>query len=263
MVKDGLKQIFNTFKNRHIFKTLTYQDIKTKYSRSKLGVLWMTINISIQILVMALVFGYMLSDRIHSFFPHLVFGLLIWIYVETFINESCLCFIEAERIILQTNIPILTHLFRIFYRSIIIFGHNILVTPFVLIFFQIDLSLFSFLIAFFAFILLSLFILSLGIILSTASARYRDIPNVISNLMRILFYFTPVIWMEDMVKSDKLLQLIQLNPFYGYLKLIRDPILYSEYNFAYLVIFTLITISTTLLSLFFFSKYYKRIAYWV
>ena len=260
---EAIIELKKAYSKKHIFFLLATQDIKSRYSRSVLGVFWLTINICINISVLGFVFGYMLTDRFESFFPHLVIGILFWNLYETFVTESATTYIDSSSLVLQTNIPLLVYLFRVLLRAFIVFIHNVIIIPFLFIFFDLNITFTSFMLAVYATILMVIFCFSIGIFLSFISVRFRDFPSLFSNITRTLFFFTPIIWMTDSIKSDFLISLVKLNPLYWFLKIFRDPLLYGSIEMNYFIASTAISIILFILSMFFYGKYFKRLPYWL
>ena len=52
-----IKDLQRSLINRHIFFTLGFQDIATRYRRSRVGAFWLTINMFVLISVLGIVFG--------------------------------------------------------------------------------------------------------------------------------------------------------------------------------------------------------------
>ncbi len=57
--------------------------------------------------------------------------------------------------------------------------------------------------------------------------------------------------------------IVNFNPFYHMLNVIREPLLGNLPNIESWIVIILMTIVGWSFSFFFFSKYYKRVAYWL
>ena len=147
-------------------------------------------------------------------------------------------------------------------RNTYILGHNLIILPFIFLLFKKSLSL-KILIIIPNLILIFFFLGWVVLLLSLICARYRDLPNLISSIMQVIFYLTPVIWLPNLLPNTYILNFLELNPFYHLLELIRAPLLGQEIksnSYLYILFLTFFGWSLTLI---FYSKYLKRIAYWL
>ncbi len=53
--------------------------------------------------------------------------------------------------------------------------------------------------------------------------RFRDVSQVISNIIQIAFFLTPIIWQPSQGRVSQ--EFILLNPFYHMIELLRAPLL--------------------------------------
>ena len=80
-----MKEEFKTFwKYRFLLSNLIGRDIKVKYRRSKLGILWSVLNPLLMMVVMAAVFSRFFKSDIPNYPVYLLCGQLLF----TFFNES-------------------------------------------------------------------------------------------------------------------------------------------------------------------------------
>ena len=56
-----------------------------------------------------------------------------------------------------------------------------------------------------------------------ASARFRDIPQIVMSVMQFAMFMTPVFWLPD--RFGKHQAVLDLNPFYHLLHAVRAPLL--------------------------------------
>jgi ABC-type polysaccharide/polyol phosphate export permease len=93
------------------------------------------------------------------------------------------------------------------------------------------------------------------------SARFRDIPQIVTSVVQIAFFMTPVFWKPSMLGSYQ--WTADFNPLFIFLEIVRAPLLGEPvrgYIWAAAFSKTVIGFSATLLL---FSRYRARIAYWV
>jgi lipopolysaccharide transport system permease protein len=102
--------------------------------------------------------------------------------------------------------------------------------------------------------------LTLGIL----CARFRDIPQLVTAMLQVLFLVTPIIWVPALVHIDGLPSfLIHANPLYGLIENVRAPLLGHE-TFAAQWIYAAGSSSLMLaIGLLLLGRFVKRIPYWL
>ena len=131
---------------------------------------------------------------------------------------------------------------RVIFRNLIILFHNILIVPIVFMFFGKTIHLTS-LIAFLGLLLTTICITWISLLFAIICARFRDFPQIVSSILQVFFYLTPVLWTKNNLSNHTELIISKLNPFYHMLSVIRDPILGTFPSFmswTYLIIFSIL-----------------------
>ena len=90
------------------------------------------------------------------------------------------------------------------------------------------------------------------------SPVFKDIKKIVENILLIIFFLTPLIWNEEIMKP-KLKFLLNFNPFYHLISIFRDPLLnkINEQYFFHLGISLLITFCIIIISYVINKKYEK------
>ena len=249
----------------HFFRlslTLAVFDIRGRYRRSVIGPFWLTISMGITAACIGLVFGGIFNTPMEKILPSITAGLIIWTLVAGLLTEGCTSLIESEGIIKQLNIPFYVHILRVAFRQLFIFGHNFLILPIVLLFFGHNLSLIS-LLSIFGLALAIFFLSSVAMFFAIFSARYRDLPQVLSSVLQIAFYLTPIIWLPSMMPNRTGIEILNLNPFYHLVELIRAPLLGNFPTATSIIIISILSIISWSITIAFFINYKRRLAYWL
>ena len=66
-------------------------------------------------------------------------------------------------------------------------------------------------------------ILWIAVLLSVVCTRYHDVFEIMTNIIRMMFLLTPIIWTPDMISARTLL--LDFNPFYHVIEVFRGPLL--------------------------------------
>ena len=240
---------------------LSFHDIKQRYRRSFFGPLWFTINSALFLLVIGFIYSNIFSEKINTYLPYLCIGILIWNFISSTINEGSNLFIsEANSLIKQIKLPYFFYAFRLCTRNFIIFVHSIPVAIVIFYIYNIEFNYY------FIFLPISFFMLyfncvCLVMIIAILSVRFRDIPPLVANFIQISFFATPVMWSTEMLSDNH--WVISVNPFYYFLSLFRDPILYGRLDLYKIIIVVLITIINYIICSWMLNKFKNKIVYWI
>ncbi|KAB2790807.1 ABC transporter permease [Brucella anthropi] len=239
-----------------------WQDVAQRYRRSRLGAFWLTINMAVYIGALGLIFGTLFRSNMQEYLPHICTGVIVWGLISSSLLEGCTTFSGASGIILQVRLPLFTHILRALWKNIIIFSHNILIVPVLYLILGRSFNFYILLIIP-GFLILCFNLAWIMVLLATICCRFRDMTQIITNILQIFFYLTPIIWTVKVLPKTASRLIFELNPFYHFLQLIRAP-LFGEPPALTSWLFAIgIAIAGWLFTLVFFGKYRWRIPYWL
>lgn len=241
---------------------LGWQDIRQRYRRSKLGPFWLTISMGVMIGMIGIVFGQVLNSPMKEYLPFLATGIILWTCFSTSVMEGSTSFIDAQGMIRQLDLPLSLYPIRVIWRNIVICGHNIIILPLVFLVVGRGITWDIFLLIP-GFIVFSWNMLWVSLLLGTFCTRFRDMPQIVSSLMQVFFYVTPIIWMPNALNARSANLLVDPNPVYHLVQLVRAPILGSSPTMLNWTVSIGMAFLGSCLALWFFGKYKKRIAYWL
>ncbi|MBA8666291.1 ABC transporter permease [Holosporaceae bacterium 'Namur'] len=262
--KKAITDLSQGFKNWHMWYTISTMLIKQRYRRSTLGQFWLTLTTAINIFALGIIWSYLFKLPISSYLLYVASGMVFWNCINSIINDSSSIFITAEHYLKQVALPKSTFAYVNVSRNIVILGHNLIILPIIILFNapNIHISMLGILQSFLG---LSLFIINgiwISLLLGVIGTRFRDLQNIIPSLMQIILYITPVFWKIEYM-PENIRWWLQMNPFYIFLSLVRDPILGSPIPSMYWIIASGITIIGLVIAMMVFTKYRKRIVYWL
>lgn len=248
-------------KRWRIWTLLAWQDIRLRYRRSTLGPLWITLSMAVTIYAMGFLYGVLFNMDLSVYYPFLATGLLAWSLISTLLCESTLIFIDAESFIKQMKQPYSLFIFRAVLRSFIIFAHNILVFIPIVFLFHVHFTWYS-LLFFPSLLLIWLNGLAFSTILAILGARYRDLTQLVSSLVQVIFFLTPIMWSPHLLPQQY--QFIpNYNPFAQFVDLLRNPLLGQPLTSETLTVTLTITALGLLCAYGLLIKYRSRIVYWL
>jgi lipopolysaccharide transport system permease protein len=239
---------------------LGWHDILYRYRRSLLGPFWSTANTAITIVALGIVYSQILKMPIQELMPYVCVGLLIWGFISAILHASGEVFSGAESYIKQVRLPYLLYVFRFIWSRTIVFAHDLPIYVVVIAYFGKWPGAVA-LLAIPGFLLLTLNGALVTVTLGMASARFRDVPRIVTSLTQIAFLITPILWTPDMLGPR--IDLAYCNPFFHLIEIVRGPLLGSAPPIETVWVALFITVLNLIVTVLLFSRYRARIAYWL
>ncbi len=243
--------------------TLSLFDIKLRYRGSVLGPFWLTLSTTIMIAAIGFLYARLFNQRIDHYLPFLTVSLILWNFISTVTADGSTCLVQAEGMIRAVRMPHSLHAARVVMRNILVFAHNLIVIAGVLVIFRIWPAA-SAVTIIPAALLWCMDGFALSLLLGMLGARFRDTPPIVASLMQIAFYLTPVIWNPAMLMHRGIATvLVQLNPFYSMLEIMRGPLLGAQMEPVAWLVACGYSAGLILLAGVVFARARSRIPYWV
>ena len=252
-LRDGLSQWRLAF-------ALARLDLRNRYRGSVFGPLWMSLSTLVMLIGLGILYGALFKLELANYLPHLAVSLIIWQWISTCIIEACSTLTGAEGVIRQMRLPYTLHALRIAFRNSLVAAHSLPLIPIVFLVFGHVPGPEAFL-AIFGFLLILVNILAGGLLLGMMCARFRDIPSLVSNVMQLAFFATPILWKPELL-GDAMVWMA-LNPFYALLETVRGPLVEGGGPLLAWVAAVLYTALHLGLAGLLFARFRSRIAFWV
>jgi ABC-type polysaccharide/polyol phosphate export permease len=240
--------------------SLGWNDTLQRYRGSLLGPFWITITTAVFIAGLGPLYARLFNLNMAEYLPFMAIGVTVWGFITGVINDSCTAFTSSAHMMKQVRLPRLAIIFRVIWRNIIAFLHNAPIFIFLSLFFGLPMGwhLIAILPGFF---LVVLNLVWIGLVAAILCARYRDIGPIISSILQIGFFVTPVMWSHKTQSVER--WIVEINPFAGLIELIRAPLMGEQISPELLQLSIFILIFGMLISTLVFVKYRRQIIYWV
>ncbi|WP_158288766.1 MULTISPECIES: ABC transporter permease [unclassified Pseudomonas] len=235
-------------------------DIKQRYRRSVLGPLWITLSTAVLIGGLGVMYAGLFKMDVNDYIPYLAAGMITWSFMTLVVTESCFVFTGAEGSIKAARIPLSSYVLRLVWRNILVFLHNAVVLVGVVLWF-LPFNAMNLLMALVGLAVIGVFLFWLSLLVGLLCARFRDIPLIVSNVMQVVFFMTPIMWKADVLNSR--MWIAELNPFYYMLELVRNPLLGQPLTWSIWSSVGLVVLATAIVSFLFFARFRTRIVYWL
>ena len=222
-----LKELQETFKYRYVIYNYVYAGLKQKYRRSLLGFLWSIATPLLQNLIIGTVFYYLMRFDMPNYIAYLFAGTVIFNIMSTVIMQSPSIMLVNEGFIKKIYVPKLVYVLQIVFIEIINFMFIVIsLLLLAVVFKQLRFSFYYFLLPV-PIILVVFFLIGIAIILSIATIYFRDMMHIVPVVMQAAFFLTPVLYPQSII-PEPLKEVIKFNPFYYFVELFRNIILYNQ-----------------------------------
>lgn len=250
------------YQYRYLIHELVVRDIKKKYRRSVLGVVWSVLNPLLMMTVTAMVFSTLFRFSIGNYPLYLLTGQILFTFYAESTNFAMSSVIENGSLIKKVYIP--KYLFPL--SRVISSCVNLLFTLPALIIILLatgqlpHLAMLSFVLPLFLFFV---FCLGVGLILSTVAVYFRDIFHLYGVLLNLLSYATPVFYPEKIVPPQFVL-LLKANPLYYFFKAFRMAVYQNTLPTASLLLLcTIIALAALAAGVYVFRRYHNHFILYV
>jgi ABC-2 type transport system permease protein len=253
------------FDRRQLWLHLGWQDIKQRYRRSVLGPFWITIATGATAVAMGLLYSTLFKLELSEFLPYITLGLIVWNLISASILEGAEVFVANEGLIKQLPTPLSVHVYRLVWRQMILFGHNIIIYVVIAMIYPKpwmwkDLAFIP------ALGLIMLNCVWVSLCFGILATRYRDIGPLLASIVQLLFFMTPIIWNESTLREQGAggyTRIIELNPLLHYLDIVRAPLLGADQEIHHWVVVIVLTIIGWTVALLALRQFRARVPYWV
>lgn len=258
------KEIKNVFKWRELLLQMVVREVKARYKQSILGYFWIILNPLAQMLVMSFAFSVILriptnaTDNIpYSVFLFVAF--LPWTLFATSLTSACSSLVLSSSLITKVYFPRTILVLSTIMAKIIDFLLALSILLVYMVVYQIEVNL-NILWVVPIFLIQQIFTLGLSFFFAAANLLYRDIQYLLSLILTLWLYLTPIIYPSDLV-PEKYRFIFQLNPMSVITNAYRQVVLAgAPPNFMSISTALLVSIVVFLLGLSYFKSREKIFA---
>lgn len=208
--------------SRSVLWRLVRQQLILRYRRTVLGYLWTLINPLLMMSVMAMVFATIFNEDVKVFAVFLFAGMIPWNCFNSIVVQSSGAFINNEGLIKKIYLPKAVFPLSVSVGVIIDSLLSFVALFAIIIAVGGTFSTALFFIPF-AYVLLFLFSLGVGLVLSIVTVFFRDMQYVLQIAMQGLFFLTPILYKSSAL-SGAVADFVALNPVVPYIELFRAPL---------------------------------------
>jgi ABC-type polysaccharide/polyol phosphate export permease len=189
-----LKNLRNLVRYRVLIQSLVVRELKARYRGSVLGFFWSFVNPLLQLLIYTFVFAYVMPGRFQvEPYPLFLFtGILPWTWFSSSVLESANVLITGGNLIKKILFPAEVLVFVVVLSNLV---HFLLGLPILFVFLIVYGKVHATVVFLPGIILLQLvFTIGVCLFVSALAVHFRDVQNILANLMMLWFFSSPVIY---------------------------------------------------------------------
>lgn len=243
-----------------LWTLLGWLEVRQRYARSRLGPFWLTISMGVVIGSIGVVYGTLFGQKMSEYLPFLATSLVMWNMFSQSVQEGSMAYINSGNYIRQAATPKLIFMLQVTWRNLIVLAHNFLIVIALLAIFGVKNweTLPLFIPGLIIYVLNATWV---GMIAGLLSARFRDLPQIISALIQVAFYITPIMYRPDALTKYSFI--VDWNPLGYLLGVVREPLIGQVPNAMTWGVAVGMAAIGWPLALLLTGRYLKRIPYWV
>jgi ABC-type polysaccharide/polyol phosphate export permease len=234
-VADAKAPLDEIFDYRSLVGNFVRRELRTRFKGSRIGWLWSLANPIATLAVYTVVFGIFLganksvpksgSGDVNNFAVYLFTGLVVWNVFASVLNRNVSGLLEIGALRRKVYFPPIAPLTGITLAVLVELGVEFGLLLVVYIAFG-NIGL-TFLLAPVVIGLAAVFSFGLGLLLAVANARYRDVSYLLTIVLQLLFYMTPIIYPITLVEKklvghEWVSLLYRSNPLTQYVLVLRE-----------------------------------------
>ena len=213
-----------------LIRSLVARELRARYRGSVLGFLWSFVNPLLQLLIFHFVFTSLVpSLREGDRGPYALFlfcGLLPWTWFNASLVEAANVLIAGGNLIRKVLFPAEILPIVTVVAALVHFGFGLVILAVFLIVYQVPIAPMNLpWLPVIVFAQLA-FTLGLALLVSAVTVHFRDVRDLLANLLLVLFWATPVVFSLDQV-PERVRSVLALNPLAHVIRAYRDVLTQS------------------------------------
>jgi lipopolysaccharide transport system permease protein len=238
-------------------------EIRRRYRRTLIGPFWLTLSVAIFIGSVGIIFPMLWHTDVKTYLPFFASGYVVWIFISTMIVEASGTYIDSIGLVKQTTLPYSVYANNVVTRNVIVLAHHLIVYIIITIAFQVPIGL-NTLLFFPGMLILCVTSSWICILFGLLASRYRDIRQIVTSLLQISMFVTPIFWQPSQLGTGiKATLLLNANPLYHFIQIVRLPLLNQAPSLNNWIVTILLCSLGWMMTLTILGKYKKHLVFWL
>lgn len=222
---------------RHFWIHLAMSDLRSRWRRSYFGILWSVMQPLATTLMLSFVFGRIFHVAVTDYAPYVLSGMIVWDFVTASALNGAQSFVQADAYIKQCLHPLAIYPLRTVIGNLVALATaSTGLIVWVLIAMPAHFG-WSWLAVLTIFPILGLICWPLATLLAYFTVRFRDLPHSLGLVLQAMWFLSPIYFEPGTFRAGNLQALVEYNPIYHLLQIVRAPLLHGAWpsaeNYAY------------------------------
>ena len=209
-----------------VVRQLTAREIKRKYARSYLGIVWSVLNPLLSMAVLSLIFSQLFRRSIENYPIYYLTGYILWQTFTSATNAAMTTLVDNKMLLLKVKFPMELFILTRVYTALVNLCYSLAAYVMMLLVFRVT-PKWTMLLSPFVILCLTVFALGVSYLLATAYVFFGDVKHLYSVGLTLWMYcsaiFYPVEQLEGFIRV-----VIWSNPLYTYIHCLRKAVMYGQ-----------------------------------
>ncbi len=256
-----IEEAADLWKYRGLVHELVIRDIKVRYKRSVLGMVWTMLAPLLNMVALTLVFSQLFKQAVRNYPVYFMAGSIFWAYFSQTTNTAASQSQASNDLAKRMYVPRSVFVASAIGGGLVNLGLSLL--PLLLILIVTGFPLYPS----WAFLPVSIFIVTLftagvALILFTLTSRFADVREMYGVLIQTWFFLTPIVY-EPSIVPFRYRVILSLNPMYYLIQIFRKPIYDGVVPSLGLVLLSLsMSVAVLVTGWIYFCHRTRTMAYW-
>ena len=227
---DAIRKLINGGDRKQylfVIRELTAREIKRKYARSFLGIIWSVLNPLLTMIVMTMIFSYMFRRSIVNYPIYYLTGSTFWTLFSTSTNTAMSSLVDNRNLLMKVKLPKQTFVLSRIYTALVNFEYSLIAFAFIVLVYCLKGKLVlnaTLLLLPFDVLFTLLFAMGISYILSIVYVFFGDVKYLYSVLLTLWMYTSAIFYPVDQLPSI-IQNAISYNPVYISIVFAREIIM--------------------------------------
>ena len=236
-------------------------EMRRRFARARLGQVWIMLSSAISVSILGSAWSFLWHQPVQDMLPYVAASMTVWQFLSAVLNDTTMAFPLNSHYFLNQYMPASTIIYAVLYKNVATFLLNMIFPIAVIIFFGGAVTAYS-LLSVVGLSLVIVWCISIGYALAILCTRFRDIVQVVSSLLQVAFFVTPVFWKPEFLPPEAQ-YFVTYNPFAPLLAVVRDPLLGRPLPWDAWLTACAIVLATFACVLPFVGRFCRRLVYWL
>ncbi|WP_041637005.1 ABC transporter permease [Maricaulis maris] len=245
--------------------------LQIEYRRPLIGSLWIVLGFATSAIGIGVLLSSLLGVPASQHVPYVAFGFAVWNFISTSVVAGCSVLVANRSMLLQMRAPRTAFVLVHVVRNGVLLLLCLITASFISLAFgwRPTLEVFA---ALPGLVLVIATAVCTTTVFGLVAARMPDFTEIVGSVMRLSFFFTPIIWIPDRRSNHLesagfgegfLYYVYTYNPFTYFLNIVRQPILGEPTAATDWIVASSICCVMMVASICTLQAYGRRITYWL